>query len=123
MTSQHADTGLFDEIIGYWHGEGPLWKLYWVYGVALSTIGGAFILVAVLQRVLSVGLLIALLAVALIYTGFIVVSIWRSAFNISSDPLGIDREAWGWIARVLTFGWALNAAGGSLMLLQVAMNY
>ncbi|KPQ08473.1 MAG: Positive regulator of sigma(E), RseC/MucC [Rhodobacteraceae bacterium HLUCCA12] len=123
MTHDHPQPGLLDEIRGYWAGHGPLWKLYWVYGVGLSTLGGAFILATVLQRALPVSVLVALLGVALLYTGFILVSIWRSAFNIASDPLGIDREAWGWIARVLTFGWALNAGGGALMLLQYTLNY
>lgn len=95
----------------------------------LSTLGGAFILAATLQLALPLPLplplpvMVLLLAVALVYTGAILVSIWRNAFNIAGDPFGIDHEAWGWIARVLTIGWALNAAGGSLMLLQHAMGY
>jgi hypothetical protein len=123
MAASRSHGGLFEELYRYWHGEGPLWKLYWIYGVLLSTLGGAVILAAVMQRALPVPVLLLFLAIALIYTGYILVSIWRSAFNIESDPLGIDREAWAWIARVLTFGWALNAAGGSLMLLQYAMGY
>ncbi len=123
MTASQSHGGLVNELRSYWHGEGPLWKLYWVYGVLLSTLGGAFILAAVLQRALPVPALVLLLAIALVYTGYILVSIWRSAFNIESDPLGIDREAWGWLARALTIGWALNAAGGSLMLLQYALGY
>jgi hypothetical protein len=123
MTTSQSHRGLFEELRCYWHGEGPLWKLYWIYGVLLSTLGGTFLLVVVVQRALPVPGLLPLFAIALIYTGYILVSIWRSAFNIESDPLGIDREAWGWLARVLTFGWALNAAGGSLMLLQYAIGY
>lgn len=123
MTISQSQGGLAAELRHYWHGEGPLWKLYWIYGVLLSTVGGATIAGAALQRAVPVPMLVLLLAVALVYTGYILVSIWRSAFNIESDPLGIDREAWGWIARVLTFGWALNAAGGALMLLQYAMGY
>lgn len=127
MTTSLSHGGLADELRHYWHGEGPLWKLYWIYGVLLSTLGGAFILAATLQRALPLPLplpvLVLLLAVALVYTGAILVSIWRNAFKIAGDPFGIDHEAWGWIARVLTIGWALNAAGGSLMLLQHAMGY
>jgi len=123
MTARQKHQGIAEELLGYWHGEGPLWKLYWVYGVALSAIGGAFILTAVLMDALPVPLLLVCIAATLIYTAFILISIWRSAFNIATDPLGVDREAWGWIARALTFGWALNAAGASLMLLQVAMHY
>lgn len=123
MTTTRSHDGLADELRRYWHGEGPLWKLYWIYGVLLSTLGGTFILAVTLQRALPVPVLALLLAVALVYTGAILVSIWRCAFNIAGDPFGIDREAWGWIARVLTIGWVLNAAGGSLMLLQYAMGY
>lgn len=122
MVSQ-SHGGLLDELRHYWHGEGPLWKLYWVHGVALSTLGGAAILGGVLAGAIPVAVLVPVLALAMLYTGFIQVSVWRSAFNIASDPLGIDREAWGWMARVLTVGWALNAAGGALMLLQFAMGY
>ncbi|WFE77237.1 hypothetical protein [Roseinatronobacter sp. S2] len=123
MTVNQSRWGLMDEFRHYWHGEGPLWKLYWIYGVLFSTIGGAFILGAVLQRALPVPLLILVLGLALIYTAYIQISVWRSAFNIESDPFGVERDAWGWIARVLTVGWALNAAGGSLMLLQFALGY
>lgn len=123
MTYSQSHGGPVDEFRRYWHGEGPLWKLYWIYGVLLSSIGGAVILVAVLERALPVPILVLLLGLALVYTAFIQISVWRSAFNIGSDPLGIDREGWGWIARVLTVGWALNAAGGSLMLLQFALGY
>jgi len=123
MVASQSHLSLIEEVRRYWQGDGPLWKLYWVYGVALSSAGGAVITAAVLQGILPIPVLLVLLVVALLYTGFILVSIWRCAFNIATDPLGIDREAWGWIARVLTFGWALNAAGGSLLLLQYTLGY
>ena len=123
MNTSHTRHGLLHEVQDYWHGDGPLWKLYWIYGVALSTLGGAFILTAVMQRALPVGVLLLLLLGALGYTGLILLGIWRNAFNIAGAPFGIAREAWGWIARILTFGWAINAAGGALMLLQYTMNY
>lgn len=123
MSQSQTHPGLAEELSRYWHGDGPLWKLYWIYGVGISTLGGAAILTAVIERAVTWPVLVPILALAMLYTAFIQISVWRSAFNIGSDPLGIDREAWGWIARVLTVGWALNAAGGSLMLLQVAMGY
>lgn len=123
MSVSQSHGGIVDELRRFWNGEGALWKLYWVYGVLASTVGAAVILGAVLQRALPVPLLVLVLGVAMIYTAYIQISVWRSAFNIQSDPLGIDREAWGWAARVLTVGWALNAAGGSLMLLQFALGY
>lgn len=121
MTYSQSHGGPVNDLRHYWHGEGPLWKLYWVYGVLISTLGGAAILTAVIERAIPWPLLVPVLAIAMIYTAFIQISVWRCAFNISSDPLGIDRDAWGWIARVLTVGWALNAAGVSLMLLQFAL--
>lgn len=115
--------GIAGELRRYWHGQGPLWKLYWLYGVLLSTLGGAALLAFTVQRALPVAALVAALALGLAYTGFILVAIWRCAFNIAGTPLGIEREAWGWLARLLTFGWAINAAGASLLLLQVALGY
>lgn len=123
MTLSRAQRGPVDELRHYWHGEGPLWKLYWIYGVLLSTIGGSVLFTAVMQRILPIPALLLLIAVGLAYTGYILVSIWRSAFNIDGSPLGIEREGWGWLARALTFGWAINAAGASLMLLQYALRY
>ncbi|MFN4141622.1 hypothetical protein [Aestuariivirga sp.] len=123
MSAQIVQTRLFDEVHGYWNGEGPLWKLFWVYGVLFSTFGGFVLMAGVMQRLLPAPVLLVLLGAALFYTAFILLSIWRSAFNIYSDPLGIEREAWGWLARVLTFGWAINAAAASLMLLQYTLNY
>lgn len=123
MTPSQSHPGLADDLRQFWRGEGPLWKLYWVYGVLLSTLGGAAILIAVIERAVSWPVLVPILAVAMLYTAFIQISVWRCAFNIGSDPLGIDRQSWGWIARALTVGWALNAAGGALMLLQYAMGY
>jgi hypothetical protein len=123
MTTRKASLGVFDEIRGYWRGQGPLWKLYWIYGVLVSTLGGSILTTAVQQRLLPTPLLLVLLAAGLAYTCFILISIWRSAFNIESAPFGIDSQTWGWLARVLTFGWALNAVGASLMLVQYALNY
>jgi hypothetical protein len=123
MATAQARPGIVEELRHYWQGEGPLWKLFWVYGVLVSSLGGALLVGTVLHGAAAPSALVLPLAIALLYTGFILVSIWRSAFNIASDPLGIDREAWGWLARTLTFGWAINAAGGSLMLLQFALGY
>jgi hypothetical protein len=123
MTAHVSRFGLVDELIHYWHGEGPLWKLYWIYGVLISTLGGTVLLAGVMQALLPMPVLLVLLAAGMAYTAFILVSIWRSAFNIASDPFGIDREAWGWLARVMTFGWALNAGGASLLLLQYMLHY
>jgi hypothetical protein len=105
----------------YWRGEGPLWRLYWIYGVLVSTAGGTLLLTATLYRLLSPWAILALVVVGLAYTVWILVSTWRCAFNIENPRVfGVEREALGWLARVLTFGWALNAMGASLLLLQIA---
>jgi hypothetical protein len=112
-----------DEALCFWRGEGPLWRLYWIYGVLLSTLGGTLILVAVRYRLVSSWIVLALVVLGLAYTLWVLVSVWRCAFNTGRAPYGIERETLGWMARLLTFGWALNAVGGSLMLLQAAFGY
>lgn len=121
--SPHASRpGPVAELRGHRRGVGPLWKLCRVHGVGFSTLGGAVQMTASLRLLLPVGALFALLAVGLAHAGFILVSIWCSAFNIAGTPLGLGREVWGRLARVLTFGWALNAGGAALMLLRQALH-
>lgn len=122
MTATATERSLFGEIAGYWHGEGPLWRLYWVYGVLVSTLGGIVLLYLTLAGA-GVWVLLPVMAVGFVYTAWLLVGIWRCAFNVRGTPLGIERETWGWIARLLTFGWVLNAGGGSLLLLQMALGY
>lgn len=107
-------------IARYWHGEGRLAPLYWIWGV-----GGSILLaLAVAGPPLAgiAGPVWAALGIAAggAYTVWILVSIWRCAENIDHAVLfGAPREAWSWLARYLTFAWAINAAGMSAML----MNY
>ena len=86
----------------YWRGRGPLWKVYWLYGVLGSTVL-ALILFLLMQRgaIDSVWLQIVLLLLAA-YTVWIVVSVWRCASNVE-NPL------YGQMARALTVAWAINA--------------
>jgi hypothetical protein len=113
-----AAIALDNPIARYWHGEGRLAPLYWLWGVV-----GSFalaIVVAGLPLAGVAGLPWALAGITLgaVYTLWILVSIWRCAENIDSTVLlGAPREAWTWLARALTIGWALNAAGMSVMLL------
>jgi hypothetical protein len=105
----------------YWRGEGPLWRLYWIYGVLASTAGGTILLIATLYRLVSPWVILLLALLGLAYTVWVVVSTWRCAFNIENRRvLGIERETLGWMARLLTFGWAINAVGASFLLLQIA---
>lgn len=86
----------------YWRGRGELWKIYWLYGVLGSTALSAIIFL--LFEAGAVGSLwfqlVLLFAAA--YTVWIVVSVWRCAFNV-------EDKRYGHIARGLTVAWAINA--------------
>jgi hypothetical protein len=86
----------------YWRGHGPLWKVYWLYGVLGSSLL-AVILLLLMQRgaIDSLWFQIVLLLLAA-YTVWIVVSVWRCASNVE-NPL------YGQMARALTVAWAINA--------------
>lgn len=123
MSANVLGYGVVDELRGYWRGEGPLWRLYWIYGVLVSTTGGAILSAVAVNKLINIYVFTTFLAAALVYTGFILISTWRCAFNISGSPLGMEREMWGWLARILTFGWAINAGGAVVMLLQYMLDY
>jgi hypothetical protein len=66
-----------------WRGEQPLWKVFWVYGVAVT---GALIALYVFGFYLDrVALRQVLLPCFAGYTAWILVSVWRSAHNIEID--------------------------------------
>lgn len=88
-------------IIAYPSGEGPLWKVFWLYGVIPSNLLLAAIL-AMLWREAPVGPIIAMLAVLLVYTGWIVVSVWQCSDNVKRE------NYYGVLARWLTVAWAAN---------------
>ncbi len=100
----------------YWSGNGPLWKIFWVYGVAASFAIAAAIAVLGLLNWISIPVLIVLLVFLALYTVWILVSVWRCAENISGRPFGVDPQVWSWFARWLTIGWAINLVGLSLLL-------
>lgn len=82
-----------------WRGEQPLWKVFWVYGVATSCV---LIAVYVLGFYLDrVALRQALLLCFAPYTAWILVSVWRCASNT-------QEKFWSTIARLLTVAWACN---------------
>ena len=101
----------------YWQGHGPLWKVYWLYGV-LGSNALALILLFLMQTgaIVSVWFQLVLLLLAG-YTVWIVVSVWRCAFNV-------EKPMYGHMARALTAAWAINAllvlGFLELQLLQVA---
>ena len=86
----------------YWRGNGPLWKVYWVYGVLGSNVL-VLILLLLIQRSALGSVWFQLVLVLLgAYTVWIVVAVWRCAFNVE-NPL------YGHMARALTVAWAINA--------------
>jgi hypothetical protein len=82
-----------------WHGEEPLWKVFWVYGVATSVTIVALYVVAFYDG--RMALRQVLLPCFAAYTAWILVSVWRCASNT-------NEELWGTLARFLTVAWAGN---------------
>lgn len=82
-----------------WRGEQPLWKVFWIYGVAASCAIAALYFGAMAGHTVLRQLLLLVLAA---YTAWIVVSVWRCADNTA-------EHIWGTLARFLTIAWALNA--------------
>jgi hypothetical protein len=76
----------------YWSGRGKLWKIYWLYGIAGGWVVG--ILSGILAGLSGVSIR-AIMAVFLPFNIWVLVSVWRCAFNA-------DSRTWGYIARVLT---------------------
>jgi hypothetical protein len=86
----------------YWRGKGPLWKAYWLYGVLGSNVLALTLFLLIERSALgSVWFQIVLLLLAA-YTVWIVVSVWRCAFNV-------EKLMYGHMAKALTVAWAINA--------------
>lgn len=101
-----------------WRGETQLWRVYWLYGVGGSTVLTILIAAPAILGWYSAATVVPALAVGIAYTTWIVVSIWRCAFNITDEPLGVPRDVLGTMARWLTVAWAINVLGLSTMLFQ-----
>lgn len=100
-----------------WRGDAPLWRVYWLQGVLASGAAAAATLLAVTHGWVGPAGLLLLLAAGAAYTAWLLVAIWRCAFNVRGAPLGVPPEAWGVLARWLTVAWAINLAGLAAMLL------
>jgi hypothetical protein len=100
-----------------WRGDAPLWQVYWLYGVLASGAAAAAVLLAATQGWIGPAGLLLMLAVGAAYTAWVLVAIWRCAFNVRGALLGVPPEAWGVLARWLTITWAINLAGLAAMLL------
>jgi hypothetical protein len=93
-----------------WRGKQPLWKVFWIYGVATSDVLIAFYVAAF--YVDRVALRQVLLLCFAPYTAWILVSVWRCAHNTT-------EQFWGMVARFLTVAWACNAV---LVIIFVQLN-
>jgi hypothetical protein len=96
----------------YWRGQGPLWKIYWVYGAFGSLLLAIAIVCAIATDFVGSGTKPVALAIGGAYTAWVLVSIWRCAFNVAGAPLGMDRNGWALLVRMLTIAWAINVAAG-----------
>lgn len=85
----------------YWQGHGPLWKVFWLWGVAGSWLLAGIFLTITRAWGLSWALYVVMATIMTLYTIWILVSVWRCAKNARS-------ERWQMLARVLTIAWALN---------------
>jgi hypothetical protein len=94
-----ADIG--GTIGSYWQGRGPLWKVFWLWGVVGSWLLAAIFLTITRAWGLSWTLYLVMAAIMTGYTIWILVSVWRCAANARN-------EQWQVLARVLTVAWALN---------------
>jgi hypothetical protein len=100
LHSPFAGLPFFTALVTYWRGDGPLWRVYWLYGVLISTILAGIYATALANN--SIWLQQLLLPIFVAYTGWIVVSVWRCAPNAS-------QEIYTVLARWLTVAWAINA--------------
>jgi hypothetical protein len=92
-----------ESVLGYyWRGRGPLWKAYWLYGVLGSNVLALILLLLINRGALGGFWFHVVLLLLAAYTVWIVVSVWRCAFNV-------ENPIYGHMARALTVAWALNA--------------
>lgn len=100
-TQRGVDLLVKENLKLYWEGRGPLWKVFWLWGVVGSWILAALFLLAVQGLGISWPLYLVTAVIMLCYTVWILVSVWRCAEHARA-------EHWGAIARALTVAWALN---------------
>ena len=105
----------FSTEIRAWNGEEPLRDVFWVHGVIKSCVIAVFCAAAiyndqvVLEQILLLGFAV--------YTIWILVSVWRCAYNV-------QEKFWSLLARLLTVAWAANSIMVLVFLqLDLMMNY
>jgi hypothetical protein len=90
---------VFAPEIRAWRGQERLWKVFWLYGVATSSVLIAvYVFAFVVERVALRQTLVICFAP---YTAWTLVSVWRCANNVR-------EQFWGVLARFLTVAWAFN---------------
>jgi len=102
VQSSSADfaADFFAAEIRAWRGEEPLWKVFWIYGVAVScSVVAVYIAAFDDAHVLLRQILLPCFAA---YTAWVLVSVWRCADRT-------EEKFWGMLARFLTVAWAGNA--------------
>lgn len=102
VQSSSADfaADFFATEIRAWRGEERLWKVFWIYGVVVSSgVVGVYIAAFDDAHVLLRQILLPCFAA---YTAWILVSVWRCADKT-------EEKLWGTLARFLTVAWACNA--------------
>ncbi len=94
----------------YWRGEGPLWRVFWLWGVLGSWILFGLFTLAIREVGLTWPLFSIAAAVMIPYTTWILASVWQCAHNVGN-------YVWSNVARFLTGVWALNVGvvGGFLL--------
>ncbi len=98
-------------VTSYWRGEGRLWVVFWIYGVLLSIIVAGVFLAQLATEDPIPGLKQFLIVAFIPYTVWVLVSIWRCAFNG-------ENKLYGHMARALTIAWAIN---GTLLIISVEL--
>ena len=81
-------------------GRRRLATVFWRDGVLASPV--FFLALLLLYSHVAAPAFAAMVGLFLGYTDWIMRSIWLNAGNV-------NRSEWGWMARVLTIGWTINA--------------
>jgi hypothetical protein len=92
-------TQFFAPELRAWRGQQPLWKVFWLYGVAASSVLIAVYLFGFLVERVALRQVVVLCFAP--YTAWILVSVWRCSHNTR-------EQFWGLLARLLTVAWAFN---------------
>lgn len=91
---------LFEPELRAFQGRAPLGRVFWLYGVATSL--GIALFYRLAMEAGRLGLQQALLLLLALYTGWVLVAVWRCAARAA--------PFWRVLARNLTITWAVNVA-------------